>query len=275
MPGTVKLRGGPSGPVLTGTPGDALVIAADGASVSSVPFPVPPGGVLPPVTVADNGDQLIVIAGVWAKGLLSYTITSFAHAPTLVLLGSTVTTPSYTAAYSGGPPDLAVLTDTEGTAPKDVTATPGAFSSSASYTKTVFGQSITAHLNAQRAGTSAPQANSTISWGQPSYHGAAVDPGGGGYTQAFIQSLTATGIQLSPNGTYAANDGVGLSEFFCARTAYALAVLSFTVSPGGLPFAVSKVASAVAVTNAAGIIENYDVFRSDNSGLGPFNYAVG
>jgi len=268
MPDPVfDLRAGADGPIVIGTPGNVLTITADGRSVQAQPG----GSGLPAVSVADNGDVLMVVAGVWAKAALNYSITSFAHAPTVVLLGDTVVTPAFTATYSQAP-DVATLTDSAGTAAQVVTATPTAFASLASFTRTVFAQAVSFFLNASRAGTSAAQATRTISWGQLNYHGAAVDPGGGGYTEAFIKTLTPTGAVLSAAGTYAANVSAPQNEFFATRSAYGLTAASFTV--GGFPFSLSRVAAAVALTNANGVIENYDLWRSDNVGLGAFNYVV-
>ncbi len=198
--------------------------------------------------------------------LIPFDITSFGlTGASLVLAGASVVSPGFTAAYN----QLATavtLTDTD--ANNDVIALPGtAFVSPHTFTKTVYGASVTFTDNADGpTGTGSDTAGATIYWGQNVYYGDVVDPGV--YNNAFITALTAT-LKLGPAGTYAYNASALESCFFCARTAFGLTPANFTV--GGFPFACTMVATGVAVTNANGVIENYDVFRSDNIGLGAFN----
>jgi hypothetical protein len=268
-----RIRIPPSGAFLTGgNPGDVLTLNADGTCSWQ---PGGGGSGLPFVDSADNGDLLQVVAGVWAKSSPGFAITGFAYGGPgvggVVLLGASVSGPPFTASYSQ-PPDVATLTDNAGNPALDVSSTPESFSAPHTYTKTVFGQSVTWTLNASRGANAASPASVGLSWGQLNYNGSAVDPGGGGYTQAFIKSLGSTYAVLSPNGTYAANAAAGASVFFATRTAYGVGALDFTVL--GLPFAISKVAAAVALTNGNGVTENYDLWRSDSTGLGAFSYVV-
>lgn len=198
-------------------------------------------------------------------GPAAFAITSFTHAPALVQVGRAVVNPSFTASYNRAPV-TAVLTDTEAHT-DDVILTPNAFSSPHSFTKNVYSQSVTFTLTATEANSS--NANTSITWGQNVYYGVAVDPGS--YSQAFIKSLTAQ-LKLAPQGFYAVNAGAGESTFFASRTAFGLVDTDFFVGVFG--FAISKVAAAVAVTNSDGITENYDLWRSDNVGLGLFTFEV-
>ncbi len=194
--------------------------------------------------------------------LTAFDITSFNINSSLVLVGATVT-PTFTATYNQAATALN-LTDTDGN--NNVVALPGAaFADAHSFTKNVFGQSVTYTLHGSAA-FGADTANASLSWGQNVHFGSIVDPGV--YNNAFITALAAT-LKLTPNGTYAYNASALQSCFFCTRTAFGLTTANFTV--GGFPFASSRVATGVAVTNANGIVENYDVFRSDNIGLGAFN----
>ncbi len=54
----------------------------------------------------------------------------------------------------------------------------------------------------------------------------------------------------------------GGKAFLCALTSSGLTINSFFVD--GFPWACSKVASAVSVTNAYSVALTYDVFRADN-----------
>jgi hypothetical protein len=200
--------------------------------------------------------------------LTAFAITAFSKVGgNLVLAGASVVNPTFTASYNQAAVAVS-LTDTEGN--NDVIALPGtAITSPHTVTKSVYGATdiFTLHGTGP-TGTGSATAATTLSWGQNVFFGSIVDPGGGGYTNAFITALGAR-LTLAPAGSYAFNASALQSCFFCARTAFALTTANFTVS--GFPFACSKVASAVAVTNANGVVENYDVFRSDNIGLGSFN----
>lgn len=202
--------------------------------------------------------------------LTPFAITGFGlTGATLVLIGSSVVNPAFAASYNQAATAVS-LTDTEGN--NDVIALPGTgFISPHTFTKTVYGASVTFTDHATGpSGTGSATANAGLVWGSNVYTGSAVDPGGGGYNAAFITSLAAT-LKLGAAGTYAENALAGQSVFFCARTAFGLTVANFFV--GGFPFACSRVATGVSVS-INGVPENFDIFRSDNTGLGAFNLTV-
>jgi hypothetical protein len=195
---------------------------------------------------------------------VAFAITGFGlTGASLLLAGASDVSPGFAASYN----QLATavsLTDTEGN--NDVIALPGtAFVSPHTFTKNVYGQSVTFTVHASNANGAATAA-AAVSWGQNVFFGSAVDPGGGGYNTAFLNSLGST-LKLAPNGNYNYNASALQSCFWAARSGFGLTPANFTV--GGFPFACSKVAT-FAYTNANGVIENYDLFRSDNIGLGAF-----
>jgi hypothetical protein len=192
-------------------------------------------------------------------------ITSFATSPTLYQVGHASTNQAFTATYAD-PPTTAVLTDNQGNT-DNVTSTPAAFVSPHTVTKIVYAQSVTYTLSVTSPEGNATR-NSTITWAQKVWWGSVVDPGV--YDSAFINSLSNSVLQLGPTGTFATNCGAGQSTFYATRTAFGVTALNFRVN--GLPFAISKVAAAVAYTNSDGITENYDVWRSDNISLGAFSF---
>lgn len=206
---------------------------------------------------------------VWKAVPTAFSITSFATTgATLVLAGATVVNPGFTASYNQ-PASAVTLTDTLGHS--DAIALPGtAFVSPHSINFPAFGSSVTFTDTASSPLGSGAR-NVTITAGNNVYTGSAVDPGGGGYTAAFITSLAAS-LKGAPQGTYSENASALQSVFFAARSAAGLTTANFFV--GGFPFACSRVAAAVAVTNANGVTENYDLFRSDNVGLGSFSLVV-
>jgi len=197
--------------------------------------------------------------------LTPFEITSFGTTgATVVLIGSSVVSPGFSASYNQAATAVS-LTDTEGN--NDVIALPGtAFSSPHTFTKTAYGASVTFTDHATGpTGTGSDTAGASIVWGSNVYTGSAVDPGV--YNAAFITSLAAT-LKLGFAGTYAENASALQSVFFCTRTAFGATTANFFV--GGFPFACSRVATGVSVT-INGVAENFDVFRSDNVGLGSFN----
>lgn len=204
---------------------------------------------------------------IWEAVPTAFAITGFGlTGPTLVLAGATVTNPGFTASYNQ-PAAAANLTDSEGN--NDALTLPAtAFVSPHAVTKNAYGSvwNFTLHASSPLgSGT----AGAGIFWGNNVYFGSAVDPGI--YDSTFANTLTKQ-LHAAPNGSYGYTAIVGQSAFFITRSAFGLTVANFTV--GGFPFACSKVASNVPVTNANGITENYDFFRSDNTGLAPFTLVV-
>lgn len=198
--------------------------------------------------------------------LTAFDITAFGlTGATLVLAGASVVSPGFSASYNQLATEVR-LTDSDGH--DDLIVLPGtAFVSPYTFTKNAYGANVTFSDNAiGPTGTGSDTDAASIYWGQNVYFGDVVDPGV--YNNAFITSLAAS-LKLAPAGTYAYNASALESCFFCCRTAFALTSANFTV--GGFPFACTRVATGVAVTNANGIVENYDVFKSDNMGLGSFN----
>lgn len=197
--------------------------------------------------------------------LTAFAITGFGlTGSTLVLAGATVTNPAFAASYNQAATAVS-LSDTEGN--NDVIALPGTgFISPHAFTKTAYGASVGFTLSADGpTGTGSDSAGAALVWGQNVLYGSAVDPGV--YDSAFANSLGAA-LKLGPQGTYGYNTGALENAFFWTRTAFGLTPANFTV--GGFPFDCSKVA-AVNVTNANGVTEQYDCFRSTNLGLGVFN----
>lgn len=199
------------------------------------------------------------------QSLPAESILSFTHAPATLLVGATLTHPAFTATYADAP-TTATLTDTEGNT-DNVSATPNAFNSSGVFTKNVYGNTVTFTL-AVTSPEGAATRNFTETWAQNVRWDAQVDPGV--YDSAFIAGLVSAVLQLGPSGTFAVNATAGKFTFYATRTAFGVTALNFKVN--GLPFAISKVGAAVPFTNANGITENYDVWRSDNPGLGSFSF---
>ena len=245
----------------SGTPGDQVSVDGSDTNSDYLAAKLVVGAGLSLTVLNPGGVEQLRI-----NLLTPFDITAFGlTGSTLVLAGASVVNPAFSAAYNQAATAVQ-LTDTEGN--NDAIALPGtAFVSPHTFTKTVYGASVSFTNSATGpTGTGSDTAGASISWGQNVFYGDVVDPGV--YNNAFITGLTAS-LKLAPAGTYAYNASALESCFFCTRTAFGLTPANFTV--GGFPFACSMVATGVAVTNAEGVVENYDVFRSDNVGLGAFN----
>jgi len=176
----------------------------------------------------------------------------------LVEVGTTVTTPSFTATYNRTP-TTAVLTDSDGNAPKNVISSPTLFNSNFNFTKNTFGAGVTFTLTAGD-GVVSKTATTTYTWCQKTYHGVGAP---GQNTAAFILSLTGV---LDTNIGFVFTDNAGPSQkiYYASRAAYANP--TFTV--GGFVGGFTLVSNSIAVTNSHGITENYQLWESDNLGLG-------
>jgi hypothetical protein len=192
--------------------------------------------------------------------LASFAVSLSLSSASAVLLGSTVTHPAFTASYNRTPA-AAVLTDDQGSSPKNVISTPNSFASNGAFTKNTFGSSATFTLTANEAGGPSKTSSQTITWLQPVYWGAAVPAT---INASFIQALSGSALASSRARTFSATAGATQKIYYAFRSAFGTP--TFTV--GGFTGGFSLVASAVAVTNGAGITENYDVWASDNVNLG-------
>jgi len=271
-----KLRAGSSGPVVKGTPGHVLTFNADGESVSGQPG----GGSIPlPIPVADldasgvpNGYVVTATGGVahWAPpavGPLVFEITIFGSLTSPgPQVGETLAA-EFTAAFSE-PATSASLVDSEGA--NDPIALPATSPISPNpYTKTAIGENVSYTLNASGADGS-DSATVTIYWLEFVRFGALADPGI--YDETFIENLPNSNLVLNPQGSYGYNAGPTDFCFFAVLESYGLTSANFI--QGVFPMSISKVAAAVPVTNTQGITETFDVWRSDNQGLGTFNMGV-
>ncbi len=233
----------------------------------------PPGPEVPLATVANSVLQRATdnspafFAPLTQDQILSaYSIGLSLGVSSVVLLGSTVATPAFTASYTRTAA-AAVLTDTEGTTPQSVIGSPTSFSSTGTFTKSTFGQSVTFTLTAHETGGPSKTATASITWAQPVYYGAAVPAT---IDEAFIEALASSALATSRARTFTATAGATQRIYYAFRSAFGTP--TFTV--GGFTGGFTLAASAVPVTNASGVTENYDVWASDNLNLGATTVGV-
>jgi hypothetical protein len=195
--------------------------------------------------------------------LPGFNISSFSGGG-LVELGATVATPSFTASYASVPDvgaNSVVLTDTDATPPKDVTSTPTSFASSGTFTKLTYGNSITFTLTAHKGAVTRTAMTTTL-WAQKVFWG--VSSSGGPYNAAFIAGLTNSALATSRATSFTLTPGITDKIYYAFRSAYGTP----TFNVGGFDGGFELIASAVSVTNAHGVTENYDVWRSVQANLG-------
>jgi len=236
-----------------------------GGGGSTIPTPVLPNAV---VQVSTSG--VITSAPLrWDQILAAWTINSFAIVQTSpVEVGTTITTPGFTATYASTPTS-AILTDNNGTAARDVTSTPTSFTSLGTFTKTANNATVTWTLSAHDATSATMTRTASVSWQPRVYWGT----GAPGLTSgAQILALTNKPLQGSRNGSYTyatGNTAANLKAYYAAPTSYGTP----TFKVGGILFPITKVASAVSVTSN-GVTQTYDLWESDNVGLGTLTLDV-
>lgn len=189
-------------------------------------------------------------------------ITAFALGTAIVEVGATVANPSFTASYDGAV-SSALLDDDEGSAQKDVTSTPTAFSSDETYQKTVNNDEVAFTLSAIADGIPDSEI-ARLSWRSRTFAG--VDTGGL-LTEAQIEALSDSVLDNDFRRTFTVN-APGSSDYiwYCFPQSFDpsdLAVFQVGILPGGF-----TKQGVVSVTNPNGITQDYACWRSNNSALG-------
>jgi len=186
---------------------------------------------------------------------------------TSVELGSTVSTPAFTASYSS-PPALVTLTDSLGTPVKDVSTTPNSFSSDATAAYSVI-TSVTFTLHANVVGGPIKTHDSIFTWLPLLFLGVMTQ--GASVTEALIEALAVSYLSSTRvNDGFTVNPGVGQVFIYAYLASFGDA--TFTV--GGFEGGVSKVPNTGgglgirSVTNSYGVTLNYLAYVSDTANLG-------
>lgn len=195
-------------------------------------------------------------------------ISGFGPTTSLVETSQTVVAPAFTASYTGGTVQTAVLTNNANGEAKDVHLTPTSFASSNNYQKTTPNQSVVFTLNAQ--GTLGPAADartSSIVWGQKNFWGVSSAPAN---TEAFIEGLASNQLNTGRGSGFTVNASGANKIYFACPTRYGTP--TFTV--GGFAGGFIQRATGISVTNAQGFTETYDLYESVSAGLGSTTVTV-
>ncbi len=214
------------------------------------------------------GQALIWDGTKWSPGNVSAgtVFTATLAGGGIVEVSQTIANPAFTATYTATP-DLATLSDTDGNS-QDVTATPTSFNSIYSFVKNTFGATVTFTLMATKdAVTESPTA--TLSWGQKAYWG--VGPAGLVGNTFITTYSTGNATALTRSTTFSVTAGASDKIYFACRSGYGSGTAVFTVGgfEGGFTFV-----GTFSRTNTYGFIENYDLYESDNVGLGATTVTV-
>jgi len=197
-----------------------------------------------------------------------YSINSFATTTTATVeVHTSIATPGFTASYSSTP-SSAVLTDDQGTAAKTVTSTPAAFTSNGTFVKDAPGVA-TFTLSAAGGGSPTKTRIVQIAWYQRIHYGTGAP---GLRSAAAILALASNPLAGGRGGAFgyaAGNTAANLKCYYAIPTGFGTPVFK----SGGLPFAIARVATAVSVTSN-GLAQTYDLYESDNVGLGTFTLDV-
>jgi len=181
-----------------------------------------------------------------------------------VEVGQTVVTPAFTASYNRTPISV-ILTDSNGSPPKNVTATPNSFNSNASITKNTVNATCDFTITAND-GIVSKTATTTFIWEQKNYSGVGT---AGQNSAAFILSLNGV-LSGGLANTFSVTAGSNQKIYFACRAAYGTP--TFTV--GGFSGGFNLVSNSISVTNAHGFTELYQLWESTNVNLGSTTVSV-
>jgi hypothetical protein len=183
---------------------------------------------------------------------------SLSNAISPVEVGQSVVNPAFSASYATAATS-AVLTDSAGTPPQALVAPFTSVVSAGTFVRNTYGASYTFTLTAHKDFVT-KVATSSIVWLQKTFYGAETPAA---YNEAFIEGLASSALASAVGTTFTVNAGAGERIYYAFRSAYGTP----TFWVGGFEGGFSKVAT-VAVTNAHGFTENYDLWASDNVALG-------
>lgn len=181
-------------------------------------------------------------------------------------VGESVASVAFTATYSILP-DSATIDDNQTAPPPDALTTPFAsFSRTGPFVHTTNGSTVVFTL-AATIGTTTKNATITMTWGSRIYYGASV---AGAHNEAFIEGLASNYLDTNRAGSFSASPGASQYIYFALPSSFGTP--TFVV--GGFEGGFNLVAAGVSVTNTYGVVQNYDIWRSDNTNLGATNVVV-
>ena len=244
--------------------------AAPGNDTRFVPSPPGIAGAVP----VDDGTSHYQVRKLTLDDLAAaFTITGFSPSEATVLeIGANLVHPAFTASYNRTAAHVTV-NDGSGAITIALPGTSFAYDGMGAlpantYNKTALNDGITITLSANEAGGPVKSASLGFQWQARFYYDGVNDPGT--YDAAFVQALAGSLLSPTRNQTETFNTSGAQYMFFAFPSAYGGSPANFIDNSTGFAAGFSKVASAIAVTAATATspTTNYDVWRSDVSGLG-------
>lgn len=183
-------------------------------------------------------------------------------------VGSSLVNPTFSVAYNRMPSAASMSDGTNTvalTSPFDLVTMPF------TYVQTMIGAAQDFTLTANEPGGPTLTATVTVTWLPRVFYGSAVP---GPYTEAFIESLQSS--ELLPSRVYSPGyaAGAGQKIYYAVPSAFGGSPGDFRDAATGFAVGISKVATAVSVTNAYGVTLPYDLWESDVAGLGALTLLV-
>lgn len=211
----------------------------------------------------------------------AFSVTAFAGVFTQTKeLGDNITDPAFTASYSAA---LSALTINDGAGALPITL-PGALNAFAydggasglparGYTRSAINAVVTWTLSATKQGGPTRTATVAAAWRPRVYYSIVVEPGS--LNQAFITALASQRLQSALGNTYAFGAGASNKRIYIAWP-NAFGSPASIKDQNGFTFPMSRVATAVAVTNGFSVLVagGYDIWASDNFITSTFTLSV-
>jgi hypothetical protein len=167
-----------------------------------------------------------------------------------------------------GYPESAILTDDMGGMAKDVLpeiiSSSGIFcQSDISYTKNTFNDKVIFTITV-KDGIITKEVTNTLIWGQPVYCGFGLFDTYMGTPEQFIKTLDFKVVTTSKEHTFTVNTSTNQKAYFACRSGYGNIDFLVNNLQGGF----SKKITVANFDNDYGFTESYDLYESDNAGLG-------
>lgn len=260
-PGSAGLQGQPG---VSNLAGDVTGPASSNQVRSLRGIPLSPTGPQLDDVLKYDGSQLYWGPG--GGGGVAFAISSFGSVSSAMReVGESLASIAFTAAYTLAPDSATVVDDL--TAVTDAVAGPfTSHTKTGPFVKSSTGQSVTFTLSATRGATTVT-ADSVFTWGSRVHYGASPS---GTHNEAFIEALASSAVSTSYARTFAATAGAANHIYYCFPSA--MGTPTFFV--GGFEGGFELIATAVSVTNAHGVAQNYDVWRTVNVNLGSTTVTV-
>lgn len=207
----------------------------------------------------DNGDNTVSWRQITQDDIQPAFAAALSGGGTLEV-GQSVVNPSFTVGYTNGPPNSASLTDTEGNPTINLSSPFTAVTSPHTFSKTALNATVTFTLSATK-GAVTRQSTAAYAWRPRGFWGVGAIPGS--LNEAFVEALANSGLQSSRARSFTLSTSAGEYMWYAYPASYGAATFTVGGFSGGF-----ILAGTVSVTNAYGVTQTHNVYRSTNQNLG-------